>query len=311
LLAESSASFDSGDALLRSLGLRICSENADAEAHALSKPEYVTDPGDLEAKLNEDGEARAILLYRRPEMVVAEQMAQGVEPTPTAATWLESIGRWMTVFRRHRRRIMLIDIESVIAESAEFAWVLKESTGVVVDKIGATQLPDRQAPDPVMLAIASLFLQQDRDSNMSSALAEIEASSTNLGDSYVALPAAADVNEFYGRLVRSCERTQDLERENELLLLQLHQIQEELETYYDETISAGKRVTSVEAELKDCRSQRKKLQSKRDQLSVKLSEARRDLRSLRSSASWRITRPMRWLSKSLGYYRRRSGHVRS
>lgn len=82
----------------------------------------------------------------------------------------------------------------------------------------------------------------------------------------------------------------DLAEENELLLLQLHQVQEELDRYYLELQDALKRRSSLEKRLTGCKEELEKRERE-------LENARRKIEDFRRSTSWRITLPVRILGR--------------
>ena len=84
---------------------------------------------------------------------------------------------------------------------------------------------------------------------------------------------------------------QNLQEENELLLLQLHQVQEELEYYYLLVTEGSGRGIGFNGSSSDI--------STRGSLSSDLDQLLNELRKIQKSVSWRITGPYRRLARIL------------
>ena len=84
---------------------------------------------------------------------------------------------------------------------------------------------------------------------------------------------------------------QNLQEENELLLLQLHQVQEELEYYYLLVTEGSGRGIGFNGSSSDI--------STRGSLSSDLDQLLNELRQIQRSVSWRITGPYRRLARIL------------
>jgi chromosome segregation ATPase len=100
--------------------------------------------------------------------------------------------------------------------------------------------------------------------------------------------------------------SKDLQEENELLLLQLHQVQEELEQYYLENLDHRKyreQVSKVREEKRHERTKhedrlaKEKAARERDAKKHRIQMLKRDVREFETSNAWRLTAPLRFVSR--------------
>jgi hypothetical protein len=84
---------------------------------------------------------------------------------------------------------------------------------------------------------------------------------------------------------KDADRIADMEEENELLLMQLHQVQEELESYFLQNQDLERKFREVQAE--------------KQEFERKARQARNMLSDVHGSLSWKITAPIRWLLRAL------------
>lgn len=82
------------------------------------------------------------------------------------------------------------------------------------------------------------------------------------------------------------DELEELKEENELLLLQLHQVQEELESYY---------LTNLDLEKKA--SKQSKLEKENRVLQQRAQVLSQKIDNMRHSKSWKLTKPLRGFTK--------------
>lgn len=245
---------------------------------------------------NEFPDTHLLLLYSRPEGVVAEAMEAGSDPLEVLNEWRKGAEHLMSVHRHNRRRSVLVNAQAMFTDTKPFIRICNDRFGLKIN----SPKPEYQDSPPVReiykLIAAQLVYQTP---GMEELLAEMEASS-------LLLTAPGDTSEIdctevyrdYRKLRNEAEGTlQDLEKENELLLLQLHQVQEELESHYlqlqeeveerkKEREKAKKGIEQMEKKLAD---HQRKLRDKEKALS----KARKRIEMIRTSTSWRLMGPLR------------------
>lgn len=85
----------------------------------------------------------------------------------------------------------------------------------------------------------------------------------------------------------------ELAQENELLLLQLHQVQEELEIYHMKLKAANDKLRNAENEIRSYGQQLRSSKAKLESMERKLKFRERRIRYMEESRSWKITAPLR------------------
>ncbi len=232
---------------------------------------------------------RAVYTYARPEYAVAQAIADGAAPEDALREWQAAINRMLAEFRPNRRQSLLVEATSAFRH----AGAPLPGQPAHTPAAGAKALETTGGISPIHLALATLAVYQASDIRY--LMGELAASTAplpgwdrppqldlqliqqNLGVSkqvYEALEA---------ELATTKTKLKDHEEENELLLLQLHQVQEELEHYY---------LRNVELEQKT-----KGKQPGEEEQSIKSLERRIHL--IEHSTSWRLTAPLRLFIRTL------------
>ncbi|MCC5809409.1 MAG: hypothetical protein JJU06_03465 [Ectothiorhodospiraceae bacterium] len=110
----------------------------------------------------------------------------------------------------------------------------------------------------------------------------------------------AELDEAREQAESSRSSGRDFEQDNELLLQQLHQVQEELETYFldytklqSKMADAQSRLQEADAALKEKNKLIRKLDAQKRAHEQRAAEKAEELKRLRNSRSWKITRPLR------------------
>src|SRR5690606_13527608 len=99
------------------------------------------------------------------------------------------------------------------------------------------------------------------------------------------------------------KQVDELREENELLMLQMHQLQEELESYYLELQRTkldrvdAKEIEVLQRELKEARKDREKADRRARRLKKALKASSESIEAMQRSTSWRVTRPLRFVSR--------------
>ncbi|MFH7321146.1 hypothetical protein ACHHRT_11130 [Desulfurivibrio sp. D14AmB] len=205
----------------------------------------------LDFWVGEFADTHLLLLHSRPERLLAQAMAENREPKELLEQWQSAAKKLLQYYRRNRARATLIDVDCALAAPELFSQACH-------DYLGLKNAPANSESHPKSSAVATrsdiyqLIAQQmvAQSPELNDLLAELEAGSLPLGE--LPLPYW-DCQRLYddyrnlldqleqvskskveqGELLQRAEsRRKELEEENELLLLQLHQVQEELENRY-------------------------------------------------------------------------------
>ncbi|MFU8832795.1 MAG: hypothetical protein ACNA7J_11670 [Wenzhouxiangella sp.] len=251
--------------------------------------------------LANNADAHLLLLFNGPVMMIARSMADGVAPAEALERWRNDVEDVLAVVRRNRRRLTLLPLDQALESPETFTKILGERFGVklrtpvstaqtveapramfrimaentiwqsvearnLAAELDVNALPISPPANQTLSAVDEAY-RQFMESEMVTALSQQQHTSAQPGESEQELQALRDEKK------PTEARIQDLEEENELLLQQLHHVQEELESYYLNGVGT----------------------------SHELEEARATIEAICNSKSWKITRPLRWfLEKFMG-----------
>ncbi|MEM9313831.1 MAG: hypothetical protein AAGA95_04330 [Pseudomonadota bacterium] len=252
---------------------------------------------DLEKSLQQDTKKHAIVVYANPVMVLGDKLQAGGGMTEATANWRDSTERLLSLFRRDRRRITLIDGHAAQRAPELLERLLGDRLSRQLDLAGKPQTDDEPAGLPQLVAAQALH----QDEVAAALVSELEASSLPLGPAY-RIDVDALIADGLSHATKGAVET--MREENDLLMLQLHQVQEELEIQ----CSKNRR---LQEEQREIRAGAKKAALVRDGVQAEFNEAREawgadrkaladelewnasTLTALRRSLSWRLTAPVR------------------
>jgi hypothetical protein len=238
-----------------------------------------------------DGSKRtqALYTYARPEYAVAQAIADGAVPEDALREWQAAINKMLAEFRPKRRHSLLVEATSALRHAG--APLPGQPTHTPA--AGAKALETTGGISPIHLALATLAVYQTSD--MRYLLGELAASTAPLPgwdkppqlDLQLIQQSLRTTRQAYEALETELTTTQtelkDHQEENELLLLQLHQVQEELEHYYLRNLELERKTKGKQPEEKE--------------QSIKSLERRIHL--IEHSTSWRLTAPLRLFTRIL------------
>ena len=202
----------------------------------------------LDALANND---HSLLVYCPPGLALARALEQdsGADSAQTLANWSDKARTLLRHFMLNRKHCTLINELALVHTPGKVLAALAEKNGQVMATEAA---PDsEQTPKPLLEALGISLAFTDQQS--SSLYRDLETVAEVDGEAAVA-QHQANLREALQEIVaRQAEpqtsadeptdqaidqatdqRIQELQEENELLLLQLHQVQEELEHYFVE-----------------------------------------------------------------------------
>lgn len=255
-------------------------------------------PENLEARQREADPPAALLFYTRPEKILAHAMERDEDPAAALAEWSASAERVLQAYRRNRRNAMILDVEEAAVAPQAFLRALAErlQLSMPAEPPAAEQDETEGGPtDPVIALIATQWVTADPQ--VAPMFAELAASTLPLR--HPASPQHGDCanvwQEYRTALQerRDDSRVQELQEENELLLLQLHQVQEELESYYLEAKDKEEQQRKAAEEAENLKKRRDELKRDNDSLQERVARLERNLSDIKNSASWKLTVPLR------------------
>ena len=227
---------------------------------------------------NGDGPERiqAVYTYARPEYAVAQAIADGAVPEDALRDWQAAINTMLAQFRPKRHESLLVEAISALrhADNKDPGQAADRSPDN--DQDTAARIGRFSSID---LALATLAVYQTRD--IKDLLGELSANTAPLPGCDT--PPQLDLKRIQESSNVSHQTHEFLQEENELLLLQLHQVQEELEHYYLRNLELEQKTKGREPE--------------KEKHSVRNLERRVQL--IEGSTSWRLTAPLRLFSQTL------------
>jgi hypothetical protein len=165
-----------------------------------------------------------VAYFSSPENYIAN-IPKESDPVRALEIWKDSARCLLSLVRSSRSKVTLLSAEECISASDAHRKFIHERFDMT-----PWELKGASCPDDVRLALACIQVSMDKESL--ALFAELEAASHPLSDSTFPRPKIPQVLEkawqFYNKNLID-KKTQE---ENELLLLQLHQVQEELESSF-------------------------------------------------------------------------------
>jgi hypothetical protein len=256
--------------------------------------------------LKEGDSTHGILFYEAPQKRMAEAIGRGESLQAAISEYKNYAASILQHYRGHRRQLTMLDSEATLSNPNQAIKAIEKHTSV-------------RCANPVSLPNRSLLANADVLAHMTATSAvhehydlkllvnELEAGSVIL-PSHEAPSHSQRLLELRDELETAAKDSRCKESENELLLLQLHQIQEELETYYNKyqelenSIAALRDSSSKEIETYYNKYQEleNSIAALRDSSSKeietyynKYQELENSIAALRDSTSWKLTAPLR------------------
>lgn len=278
--------------ILRSAGLNPAASQSGSGAGPVLQ--VVDDGAEAAASRISGAEgAHLLLCYRAPIFVLAESLAQGRPPAEALAEWMTEAESLLAICRQNRRRLTLVEATLATRNQLAFVERLNQRLGLSLALPSAGKSGEHVDPNPVFLLIADHTVRTDAEVRQMAA--ELEATAIPITPAQALLPDAAAACSAYGDQRAASEdgskiKFDELKEENDLLLLQLHQVQEELEAYYLETHGSEGKLQQSEQRCKELEKECRAAKAKSAALDSKIAK-------MRKSRSWRITKPIRAWNK--------------
>lgn len=293
----------------------------------------IKDIGAMAEQLEDNKSAQAIVVYDAAKTVVCGALQQNSDPSAALEEWSEQMLRHLQpLLYRNRGRIALIESSALAERPAEMLKKASQYFGrdLVVTELTATTV----ARDTILQLIANNILEGAENAKSVDGKLEAQAlpynqpDATNLANHAVkdytemthALSDAQSREVEVSREIRNLysliqQQAQELEnsarnmarRENQAELQQVHIsfLQRELEAQQDafamqkadqqEKISRGVTVKKLRGALEKMEAERERLYTLLSEKDISLETKKREINELRTSTSWRLTAPLRWL----------------
>jgi len=188
-------------------------------------------------------DTRLLLLHSRPEPAIARALDQGQDPDEALAQWQTAAQKLLDLYRQHRNRAAMVVVDDAHQEPAALVDWLRTNHPAFKNQAAWAGALDTDAPDSISQHLSGLMATQlvAQTNKLNGLLNYLEASSIPLTDKPYA-PPVIDVKDIHQNQdnrgeeqAKKVQAIEALEEESDLLLRQLHKVQEELENYYHET----------------------------------------------------------------------------
>lgn len=275
-----------------------------------------TQTKDLTAWLEDFQDTHVFLFYTRPEAFLQAALAEGKTPQQALHAWQTQAKELLQTYRSHRSRTSLLMAEACLNKPQESLAQLSDKLGWSLHERNFTTQSFQLEENQELLLASQLITQTPEVRQL---LSELEASSSN--PARLLQPLTLDLQQIIDRspvkhLQEELKRQQeqqrkeisdlqnkiklaeektnkqtqqpDLEEENKLLIEQLHQVQEELERHHQNKNQLPARqseLNQLERKLRQVQMEKARLQEK--------------YQAVFRSNSWKITKPLRALSRLL------------
>lgn len=188
-----------------------------------------------------------ILVYSHPNTHLAEALRTGATPSQALDQWQDQAQKLLNHFRQHRQNTLLINLEQALANPNALLEHAQQRFNISTNSNKAQPADVKPAPtDPDATDLIAFYLIRTSPAAQE-LLDRLEASTIPLTDETLAdITPGLDADHLYTQLKESSQAVEalkalqsqqkaqaqqkaDVEQENQLLITQLHKVQEELE----------------------------------------------------------------------------------
>lgn len=249
------------------------------------------DPRAVSDWLEAHPQGHCLIFWHSPVSAVARAMAEGLAPDEGLAQWLDRAEALMRAVRGNRRRTTLVESSLAQARPDRLVECLGQRLALSLTASPTTTGTSEEL-DPIEMLIAERAVVSNARAHRIDQ--ELEATSLPLGtakgdllpDPMTAWQSHCGHGKGDGGSHSNQADQLDLKEENDLLLQQLHNVQEELESYYLESRESQQKYQKAESE-------RKKLERECNSALQRAGMLQNKIDAMRKSRSWRLTKPLR------------------
>ena len=289
----------------------LAAEKKDSNKLVFLGASFLAAPKLLNLLSSEFGKAAFLLLYEKPEQAIARMLGQKSTCEQSFNQWMFAAKNFLNLHRHHRQNSHVLDVGSVLQSSDSFFKICKEHYGLsgnfdaFVSSCSGITI---EKPDTLNILIAQQLLQKSEEAGL--LVSEISASTMPLAKNETGEDLSLDLD----TLLHLNRGKQRIAEENELLLIQLHHVQEELEAYYLKNQNLKQEKSKLEGLIGQSK---KKISSAQVELIKTNRELQRnglvksELALIKQTLAYRLARPLIAWQKSIAIsrLRRRNLHL--
>ncbi|MGR4068051.1 hypothetical protein [Billgrantia sp. C5P2] len=270
--------------------------NAMREAGQPWYGEVIDDLVKAKAMLQKQPYAHFLICYDTPERQIANDIGNGRLPSQALASWQNQVKLLLDLYHQHYQRVTLVVHEALFNRQKALFDQLTARSGIALGRVslnGNASVAGSELLEEQHVVLHRLMGLQALQYPPAKRLAqELEASSLPLLE-------PEDLFDFLDQtysVVNNSEtkiNLDDLQQENDLLIRQLHMVQEELEQYLQEKEKDDTEIIKLKNEIKRKKEEMLNLTQKNNNMLAQL-------KAIRSSKSWKLTAPLRRTMMMLG-----------
>lgn len=266
-----------------------------------------------------DESNRYLLLHCRPEIAVARATTAGFAPGEALNQWLIAAHAMVSFFKQNRSQAVMVDLAHLQAEPATMLRAISEHLQLdTIADTGAQALITPELPTLELLLANQLVRQTP---NIDVLLAQVEACSLLLDGRVYAAPQvdiaavlaglrkydeiSAETSRLRQEKDQLTQKVAELERklqettsESDLILEQLHRIQEELERQLIQKKELERRLIQKKQLEKQLVEHRQRQEHALEAANREIKRLKNQLNQLQSSTSWKAMAPIRAVGKT-------------
>ncbi|MDH3902550.1 MAG: hypothetical protein OES90_04940 [Xanthomonadales bacterium] len=260
-------------------------------------------------------EVHLLFLYKDPSKFIADRIAVEITIETALRDWLERTSEVLALTRRKGSSMTLLNADSALNAPVELIRELNLRLSLQLNSAGSHSRQSESEIDSISWLVARYAIQQNQAARL--ALSELEARSISPGTD--ASPVSQVIESYRNSARANKEELVHLEKEKELLALQVKQLREELKMTFDAKQDAEStnqqfakdidqlrnNLHSVESELNQTRREAEskvvhmareieQLKSDLRWTSIQLKDRESNLENISRTLSWRMTAPLRW-----------------
>lgn len=228
-------------------------------------------------------DAKAVFIYPAAGQTIARRLQGGDSDVQALEVWRAAVDEMLGTYRRHRRSVIVVDGASVAAAPDAFQVFMKNQLD-----FSLSLTPSHEPLDPLYEVLAAKLISETPD-----ILARVDelklVKSQFEAEDVERRPVAAPAIEALRDLHAESNALKEEREHSRRLKAQLQFLQSRLETQFKRMSKAQ---IDANAAVEQARTDTMALKAETLQL-------RHDVAALRTSASWRVTAPLRALSRFL------------
>jgi hypothetical protein len=254
--------------------ISLAEKENDVEAHGLTEGLE-----ELSSLLSKDKYEKVIAVYPSIQSFIAKKLLEGSTIREASESWTAEIDPFTQLHKQNRKKLQFLCFDAVLlAEKEDIPEQLQFMR--MLDGVKAVAYEH-----PLEFFIAHYYVTQSKQ--LTDIVLFVEAISLPL---MPLLDLKLNLQDIVNRFRNDLLDNKYNQEENELLLLQLHQVQEELESYYLE-------LQQVQEELESYHLQNKELQKRNRALGAENKILKNYIENIYNSRTYRLTKPLRLLGK--------------